>query len=116
MDKMADVLDKLATRLGVSVEHIWPYLVKQTVVNWWVGIIISLLIFIAALVPLKYIIKKGNKSREGTFNDWTPSYILLLAGDIIILGASFAHVIYFLATISTILFPEAATIRQLMGR
>lgn len=43
MDQITQLLQQLATQLGVSVEYLWPYLVRYTFVNSVSSVVVNLI-------------------------------------------------------------------------
>jgi len=114
MDELAAKLAELADKFGVSVEYLWPLLVKKVVIDWWVGTGICVLFTIVSFILYK---KTSSKPDWGVVNaDGDPSgqgffTVVVFAGMLLM------AIIFFLAqicTISTLFVPEATVIQQLL--
>jgi hypothetical protein len=57
MDKLTELLEKLAIKLGTTVEHLWGVLVKQTKIVFWEYIgytVLAVIFFISAIYFIKF--------------------------------------------------------------
>ena len=112
MSEIAELLEKLAQQLGVTVEYLWPLLVKQTVYDWWGGFIAA---FIAAVICVIVFKKLWSKVSESRHEEAAMAYgsMGILAGVFAIISS--ISVICHIENISCVLVPEAATIERLIS-
>lgn len=113
MPNMDATLAKLAEKLGTSVEYLWPILLKKEVMDWYANTGISLLLFIIGLIITKKIwnwCKKENK--EFYFDEYIPFFCSCITTFTV--GA--LPLLIQLSHISTIFYPEATVIHNLLGK
>lgn len=55
MDKAMEMLEQLASQLGVAVEYLWTTLVKQQYVEGVTNIVMAVIGAIAIIVLLRYL-------------------------------------------------------------
>ncbi len=98
-------IDKLAEKLGVTVEYLWPHLVRLTVIEVLSGfVLVAALIVVASLCWRQRGKTESYDAREG----WFAATVIvgILAGMGILFAVTFG--------IPILLEPEAATLRGLL--
>jgi len=116
-DKIGELLEKLATKLGVTVDHLWAVLVKQ-VRNQLIAEIIGYVVLLVATIFFAIILK--NRLKVARHEDWAwddheaTMFCLIIGG--FILGvfwiALFATLDSFLAMINN---PEYVALKNVLG-
>lgn len=109
MEKLAEVLQALATQLGVTVEYLWPLLVEKTAVDWvakTVAVVLLCVPFLALSVA------KGKKFWKWCEDEDFPAGALIW-GFLVLLAvvALFGRIV----TVGIFLCPEAATVERLLA-
>ena len=121
MEKLADLLEKLATQLGVTAEYLWPLLVKQTQVRWLAGMTTAVLILAVSLPSLRHWWRRYDWAVEAAAG--RPYLERETAGDRFIpwlavsaIVSMIALVIFLshLTSIEALFAPEAATVERLL--
>ena len=98
-------IDKLAEKLGVTVEYIWPHLVRLTVIEVIGGIMLTAVLIVAAGLCWRQQEKtEGYDAQEGWFV--AAIIVSILAGVGVLLAATLG--------VPILLEPEAATLRGLL--
>lgn len=79
-DKITNLLEKLADKLGTTIEHLWNILIHQAYVEAFKNIAIIAFFIIAEILIFKYTIKynKG-KSLEDIDNDFKSIAVIILS-------------------------------------
>jgi len=110
MDKAADLLRDLATKLGVTVEHLWPMLVGKTRFDY-LGTLLACLI----CVPSLFFISKKIYS-NGVEDDWgQPMGVFGAIISTLLFIVSSVILVTTIANLGTLFYPEAATIENLLS-
>ena len=113
MDKIAEVLEALAVKLGTTVENLWPVLVSYTFTQALTALIASLIAFVFVLavdgIILWWLPKSDNIWDDG------PAITKILMGiaTLIILPGLFIAIV---ANIPVVINPEAAALLKLLGK
>ncbi|MGH7376316.1 MAG: hypothetical protein ACREKK_02700, partial [Candidatus Methylomirabilales bacterium] len=69
LDKAMDLLTALAARLGTSVEHLWPVLVRQA---YYQGIVDLVIVGVLGPILVTVCVKAGRRALElGDKRDWS---------------------------------------------
>ena len=109
MDKIGELLEQLATQLGVTADYLWPLLVKQTVCDWWGGFIVST-ILLCTLLPVS--IKCWKLAAEGRRGE--EAFAIFGVFTAIGVGVSLVFFLDHICNISHAITPEAATVERLL--
>jgi len=56
MDKMSEVLEALANKLGVAANHLWGILVKQEIIDSWLCLGVIVLVLIGTYFVCKHFV------------------------------------------------------------
>lgn len=111
MDKLTGLLQDLATRLGTTVQHVWPLLVQKTRVDWIATTSVLLVCSVASLFLVRAAYRWCNRNRD--FDPEFPEAIVLFAACAAFLFTTIGLIIQ-LASISELILPEAATVDNLL--
>jgi hypothetical protein len=117
MDELAVKLAELADKFGVSVEYLWPLLVKKVIIDWWVGTGLLVLFMIISIVTASTL-KTAYNNKKSWF--WDKYGDISFGGAVTIFCWGVMTISVFitflvqLSTISTLFVPEATVIRQLL--
>ena len=103
MDKAVDLLDKTLSKLEVTGEKVWPYLVQHEFVGALLGVIIGTVFVVIAV----YMIVKGLKIYNQY--DELPTVLIACGGIICILG-----LMIFGINLPNMMYPEAGVIYSVM--
>ena len=118
MDKIAELLEKLATKLGVTVEYLWPFLVERTKYEWLGEMISSFLVLVIGIIFLLVANKIWNKSPNVTdvYGETEPPLLyVFLAPGVVMSVVGIMSVFITLSQISAFLCPEATTVINLLA-
>lgn len=121
MDKIAELLEKLATKLGVTVEYLWPFLVERTKYEWLGEMISSFLVLVIGIIFLLVANKMWNKLPivtdvyGETFKNEPPLFYVFLAPGAVMSVVGIMSVFITLSQISAFLCPEATTVINLLA-
>jgi flagellar biosynthesis protein FlhB len=105
-DKIANLLEELANKLGTTMEHLWNILMHQAYIEAFKNIMLIALFIIAGILTLRYTIKynKG-KSIEDIDNDFGSIAVIILS--IVISVFTIAIIVCFVPeTVDAIFNPE----------
>ena len=108
MEEITVLLRDLAAQLGVTVEYLWPFLVKQTVVSWYSLMLGGVFSLIFGVVSLKIAIPL---SKDYETEDW--GIVLGIVGGVALV-TWFILVICTLCSLDCLLVPEAVTFKNLL--
>lgn len=64
MDKVAEVLDKIAAKLGTAVEHLWPILVADFVRQAKVYVFVGIALMLLGLIGIPIFVKLASKAES----------------------------------------------------
>ena len=108
-----ELLEKLAQSLGMTVEKIFPYYVKQQVVEAYTYISISLAFFLIGVIlfTMGYCWGQKHKWDEEHILD----YIFAVGGGIVLVGGTIATAVNTHIGIPKILNPEYHAIHQIIA-
>jgi len=111
MEKVAEVLQSLATQLGTTVEKLWPYLVKQQVIEGWVHLSTIVSLYLVLLVVFLSV-----RKQDGGFDGSEPNRYGVTKIIICVCTAILTLVALCCASdiVSQILNPEYAALKDLM--
>lgn len=104
------LLEKLAAQIGQSVDKVWPWLVRQQVIEGWTNLALcGLFLVLGAALFLwgAHLCRKNNGD-----DDWR--FALLLAGGGVLLISLFVIAVSFSANITKIINPEYAALQELV--
>jgi len=78
-DKITNLLEKLANKLGTTIEHLWNILIHQAYIEAFKNIIMIAFFIIAEILIFKYAVRynKG-KSLEDIDNDFRSITVIIL--------------------------------------
>ncbi len=117
MDKIIEFLESLATKLGTTVEALWPNAVRHVVIDGLSGVIASFIMLVVILVILFVYRKQSwivNWAKEGRSADYGPSAKTLLT---IVAGIlTFVTIVSSCDNMPKILEPEGHLVRQILGK
>lgn len=102
-----ELLEKLAAQLGVTIDKVWPWLVKQQIISGWSRIIIWMIFTAIFSVSLKIFARKEKQTDDYFFAMVVDATLLICCVAIGLLGGSTA--------IAQILNPEYAALKDLMS-
>ena len=109
MEKLAEVLQALATQLGVTVEYLLPLLVEKTAVDW-VAKTVAVVLFCVPFLALSAA--KGKKFLVWCEDeDWGGLIVTWACLVLFSLVALFGRIV----TVGIFLCPEAATVERLLA-
>jgi len=117
MDKIIVFLESLATKLGTTVEALWPNAVRHVAIEGLSSVVASAVILVVILVILFAYRKQPwvvNYAPEGHSDDHGPSAKTILtavAGILILITVSASC-----ANIAKILEPEGHLVRQILSK
>lgn len=114
MDKIADLLEKLAAKLGVTVEYLWPLLVKKTQIDWIASMATSVLILVIGIISSVIAVKLIDRFFANNPHDFPGLGAVLAAAGLACTFIGFISTITDLGRISAYFVPEAATIHNLI--
>ena len=123
MEKIAELLEKLAVKLGTTVEYLWPLLVQRTKIEWVGGMTASLIVlFIGILFGIRtyyawthLITVKDRYGNDEVDLKYGIDYINTgLAILLCLFGLIF--VLTYVSSVAAFLSPEATTILDLLSR
>lgn len=92
IDKILASLEKLADKIGSTVELLWPEALRYLVVQSIVEVIFGFVVFTVCLIGFSVYLKHFNEFDDFRYS--IPAFIFALVG-----GYYFSHIIYSLATI-----------------
>lgn len=116
MPNLDATLATLAQKLGVSVQELWPILVKKEVLDWWVGTGIAVLISIIGIVIFNKIFNYCKTKKLERFDSNLDKYMPAGIAGVLTLFFGIFPLIIQLSHLSTIFFPEAAVIQNLLKK
>ncbi len=117
MEKVIEFLETLATKLGTTVEALWPLAVRHIAIEGLSSVVASI-ILLAVIFVLLFIYRKQpwivNWASEGRSADNAPSAKFILTGvaGVLILVTVFASC----NNIPKILEPEGHLVRQILEK
>ena len=109
MEEITVLLRDLAAQLGVTVEYLWPFFVKQTVVSWYSWMLGDVFSLIFGVVSFKIAIPL---SKDYETEGW--GIALGIAGGFALI-TGFILVVSTLCSLDCLLAPEAVTFKNLLG-
>lgn len=105
MEEVASIIRELAEQMGLTVEYLWPYLIKQAIVDWIGGLLVLFLfIFTGAII---YKIGKGLEGEDQEILYWAATLMGVVA---------FVVLFILLLNIDMILVPEADVVDSLLRK
>ncbi len=112
MEKVAEVLQSIAAQLGTTVENLWPYIVRQQIIEGWSGIITISILYLIFLVVFLAIRKKDGGVCGNNPNAYGVVKIVLgiLTAILTLTTLCCIHVL-----ISKIINPEYGALKDLMN-
>ena len=108
MEETTVLLRDLAAQLGVTVEYLWPFLVKQTVISWYSWLLGGVFSLIFGVVSLKIAIPL---SKDHETEGW--GLALGIAGGFALV-TGFVLVVIVLCSLDCLFVPEAVTFKTLL--
>jgi hypothetical protein len=105
-DALLSQLDSLAVKMGMAAEHVWPYLIRQVYVEFWVATVGIVVLAVLFILSVRYT--KGHKDCDGD-----PTFMAFVA--LFVTGfCTIILAVFWVDTIIAVLNPEYAAIRQLL--
>ena len=110
MNEIAPLLEQLAAQLGTTVDYLWPLLVKQTQIDWVACMVVLLISDVVLLIIAKKLYDwKPDRSND---EEITRGVALCVTGSVF--GFTAIGTMCQLGCISSLIIPEAETIRRLL--
>jgi len=103
-------LDALAQKIGVTVEQIWPWLVKQQYIDAIIPLVLLPIITIIAYFVFKRVVKIDWKAYDNNYEQIVGSSIAFMVVIAVIMAG-----IVFIDNISKLFNPEYWALKDLMG-
>lgn len=111
MDKLTDLLERLAEKLGTTVEYIYPHLVDYYVAKEVVLALVVASIFLMLTIVFIYATKKADwKENDGE----TPACCIQVISGVFALVMFFALVVVLSSAIVALYTPEGFTLNELL--
>lgn len=110
IDKGFALLDQIAAKLGLTVDYLWPFMVKEQIVQF----VVSCLLFVtgvAGMVVVNHYLNYGQFNDGGTSS--IKSVVLAIIGVIFAVAAVFGFIELW-ANLPGFLNPEYHALRDLM--
>jgi hypothetical protein len=86
MKEMTILLEKLADKLGTTVEKLWSVLLRQAPISGAVDLILCIILVVASIFVFKFVNKKTTGGKDG-YADWDDEgKFFAWAGAAIIIG------------------------------
>ena len=120
MDKVADLLEKLAVKLGTTVQYLWPLMVKRT--QWdWIGDMAATVFLLSIGLAIfhngykRFKITPEYKNSYGVMvKDYSELDATILIVGIVITFVSVLFVMGNISNVSALVCPEAQTFHNLL--
>ncbi|MFA5208235.1 MAG: hypothetical protein WC428_06360 [Candidatus Paceibacterota bacterium] len=109
-DNITRLLEKLAAQIGVTADKIFPWYVKQAIIEGYAGIIIWAVMTTIFTVLFGVLFKKSGGGRNGESH----LSVLLIVGIVLLLCIAYTPLLS--AWISKILNPEYAATTRLLAQ
>ena len=109
MEEITVLLRDLAAQLGVTVEYLWPFLVKQTVISWYSWMLGGVFALLTGVVSFKIAIPL---TKDYETEGW--GIALGIAGGFALV-TGFILVTCTLCSLDCLFAPEAVTFKNLLG-
>jgi len=114
--ELLEKFDALAQKIGVTVEQIWPWLVRQQYVDAIYYPILAIIFIAAFVVTLSFTIKHWNDKKPDICSIYRSDHGGFWVAAIIVFGvAMIAFTIGGIAEFPNIFNPEYHALRDLMG-
>ena len=118
MDKIADLLEKLAVKLGTTVEYLWPKLVERTRYEWLGEFTAGMILVIVGACFARAAVKEWRHAPVTCNNEKDPGGIgslYTMLGFLLTITGSFITLLK-IADINQLITPEAATFMSLISK
>lgn len=110
------LLQSLADKVGVTVEHLWPFLVKQEAIFGWTNLFVWISLLCGLSIYVIYAMKSHEwvKHKYGDEYEPTPIGICNFLVSLITGGAYIVFFVFLHLLVNSILNPEAAALTRLL--